>query len=403
MGISGMLAGAIRLVLLFALCGSAAAGAEDPVHIVVFPLDPPRDAESLSWLSEGIAFSLSKQLQLPGVRTLDREARFRLVENLDLPPDARLSRGSMIRAAQEAKADLAVIGRYSGTAKDLKIAVRVFHTKELKLGGEMTANGPLSALPQMENELAWLILGHTALQGSSSREDFGKRTRRVPNSALDSYIESFGASGRETRIRLLQKAVDQYGDFPEARFQLGRLHFQKGDCERTRANILPGTETDASRDETEFMLATCSIQQGEPARAVEPLERMLSSARSPAVLNNVAVARLRAGDFEAAGNALAEAKSLAPSDPTIDVNLAIVRHMQGRDALARGILEAAARTHPKNGMIQFLAGYFHKRNGETEKASAALAGAKRLGVNVDAIQSRDPATWAVLHRSWDGQ
>ena len=47
--------------------------------------------------------------------------------------------------------------------------------KALKLSGEMIANGPLSALPQMENELAWLMLTNTGLESADSRKNFQKR------------------------------------------------------------------------------------------------------------------------------------------------------------------------------------------------------------------------------------
>ena len=86
------------------------------------------------------------------------------IERMNLPLGAQLSRGSMIRIAQTAAADLAVMGTFSGSAKNLKITVRILDIKTLKLSGGISANGPLSVLPQMENELACLMsLGGLAI------------------------------------------------------------------------------------------------------------------------------------------------------------------------------------------------------------------------------------------------
>jgi len=167
----------------------SAAFAENPVKILFFPLNPPPTAMSLSWLSEGISLSISGQLRAPGIKVVARNERFQLVENLDLPPDAHLSHGSMIRVAQAAKADLIILGEFSGSERNLRVALRILDVKNLKLGGEISANGPISAMPQMENELAWLILGNTGLQKGITREDFSRRMRRIPSAAYAPFIQ----------------------------------------------------------------------------------------------------------------------------------------------------------------------------------------------------------------------
>jgi hypothetical protein len=206
---------------------AAVAFAADPVQIIVFPLDAPPTAAGLAWLGEGIAFSISGQLGGSGIKVVDREQRLQLVQSLDLPPDAHLSHGSMIRVAQEGRADLVVLGSFLGTEQNLKIAIRILDVKNLKLSGEMAANGPLSAMSQMENELGWLILSNTGLQKGLSREDFSRRRRKIPNAEYASFIQSFSAAGRNEQMRLLQKTVNGFKEFPEAHFYLARLYFQR--------------------------------------------------------------------------------------------------------------------------------------------------------------------------------
>jgi Flp pilus assembly protein TadD len=380
-------------------CWISAAFAENPAKILIFPLDPPPAAMTLAWLSEGITLSISGQLRTSGIRVVARDERFQLVENLDLPPDAHLSHGSMIRVAQDAKADLIILGGVSGSERNLKIAIRILDVKNLKLSGEITANGPLSAMPQMENELAWLILSNTELQKGVTREDFSRRIRKIPNAAYASFIQSFNASGKNSQIRWLQKAVEGFREFPEAHFQLGTRYFQMGDWSNALIHLSQSAGEESM--EYEFMRGTCYVQQGQPVQAIQSLSVVLSSSRSFRVLNNIGVAYLRNGDIAQALNAFIEARNLARSDITATMNLGIAWHLQGNDAAAASALEGAAKAHPKNGMLMFLLGLVLNRTGESDKAAAAMTRAKDLGLNIDRIQFEDPKTWCLVHTTWE--
>jgi hypothetical protein len=155
----------------FVLLWTTSVFAADPKKAVVFPLDSDLGEETLGWLGEGIAHSLGEQLNSRHVVVISRKERIQLIESADLPPGGRLSRASMIRVAQRAAADLLVMGKISGIERNLKIAVRVLDLMTLKLSGEIVANGPVSATPQMENELAWLILSNVGLDRGGTREN----------------------------------------------------------------------------------------------------------------------------------------------------------------------------------------------------------------------------------------
>lgn len=380
-------------------CWISSAFAENPVKILFFPLNPPPAAMTLSWLSEGITISISEQLRAPGIKVMARNERYQLVENLDLPPDAHLSHGSMIRVAQDAKADLIILGEFSGSERNLKVALRILDVNNLKLSGEITANGPMSAMPQMENELAWLLLSNTGLQKGVTREDFSRRMRKIPNAAYASFIQSFNASGRNNQIQLLQKAVEGFREFPEAHFQLGALYFQLGNWNNALIHLSQSAGEESM--EYEFMLGTCYVQRGQPMQAIQSLSLVLSSSRSLRVLNNIGVAYLRNGDSAQALNAFMEARTLARSDITATMNLGIAWYLQGNDAAAASALEGAAKAHPKNGMLQFLLGLVLNRIGEGDKAAAAMTRAKDLGLNIDTLQQEDPKTWCLVHTAWE--
>jgi Flp pilus assembly protein TadD len=389
------------IIIVFIIWSSIlAVYAADSVKVIVFPLDGLPKNSTLSWLGEGIAFSLSEQIAGYNVKAMDRNQRIELVERIDLPPGAQLSRGSMIWVAQSASADFAVMGAYSGSEKDLRISVRVLDVKALKLGGEISAHGPLSVLPQLENELAWLILANNGLEKNTSRENFQKRTRVIPNVAFAYYIQSYGISNESDQIRLLQKAVAAFRSFPEAQFKIGSLYFQKGDCSSAIPHLIMGSGKAGIYSESQFMLGTCYLQEEQPAKAIQTLSHILQISRPYEALNNLGVAYLRSGDLALGINLLVEARNLARSDTTVALNLAIARHLQQNDSAACSVLEDAIKIDSKNGMLLFVLGYLLKMQGESENATVALGKAKHLGINEQKLQQEDPRTWTRIISTW---
>jgi TolB-like protein len=276
-------------------CASRPASSLDSATVLIFPLDEPQNSANLSWLSEGVALSISNQIEGHNVKVIDRSERINLVEKADLPPGAQLSRASMIRVAQQAIADLIVMGSFSGTEQDLRISIRVLDVKGLKLSGEMAANGPIAALPKMENDLSWLILNNTGLERNYTRLKFQERTRKVPNSAYMSYIQSLSAPNENDQLRLLLKSLERYRDFPEAQFLVSRIYFRKGDCRNAMSHLLLGRSDESNQLESEFMRGTCFLQEDLITEAIQSFSHIISVSRSLGVLNNVGVAYLRKG------------------------------------------------------------------------------------------------------------
>lgn len=370
-------------------------------RVIIFPLDADTGEETLAWLSEGIAFSLGEQLKSRNVIVISRNERNQLVESADLPPGGRLSRASMIGVAQKAEADLLVMGKFSGSERNLKVVLRVLDIKTLKLSGEIAANGPVSAIPQMENELAWLILSNVGLESGGTRESFQQRMRKVPNSSYSSFIQSLGASNQNAQIQLLKKAVTGYRDFPEAQFRLGRLFFIQKDCNSAMPHLNFGRIEAEESLENEFMKGTCSGLKDQYEQAIQSLSYVLSISRSFEALNNLGIAYLRKGDTGQALSALLEARSLEPKDSTVLMNLIIVQLVQGSFSSARSLAEEAIRAHPKNGMLHFLLSFLLKKQGENEQALAAGNKANGMGINVDKLLTGDPKDWARMLFGWN--
>jgi tetratricopeptide (TPR) repeat protein len=379
------------LIAIAVLCTAAETG---PIKVIVFPLNGSSQSESIAWVGKGIAESLSSQLRSQQLDVMDSDRLAELTEHAGFMRGRSLSRGSMIRIAQQASADLAVMGSFKGTEKSLGISVRVFYLEDFKLSGSISANCPLSVLPQMENEIAWQILTEIGQEGSASRQEYSKRARKIPNSAFKLYIQALDASGPNDRVRLLQKAADIYENFPEAHFQLGKIFYQKADCKRALSHLKQAGDKVAAPMEAHFMAGTCYTNTNQPALAVETYSLMIRNSRSFEILNNLGVAYLRQGRNAEALNMFSEACTLAPANPVTSLNLAIVQLIQDDIPAALSLAAEAIAAHPDNGMLHFLRGFLLDKQGEKEKAEADFQEAVRQGIAVQKLLAVDPKEWA---------
>lgn len=384
-----------------AMCFTAAPGAEtDHTKVIVFPLYSSSENESIAWVGEGIAESLSAQLRDPQVGVMERGQVTELMEDMGFFRGAQLSLGSMIGIAQKASANLAVIGTFDGTERDIAISVRVFYLEKLKLSGSISANGPLSALPQVENELAWQILTEIGLERSTSREKYFERARKIPNSAFKIYIQGLGSPNENDQRRLLLKAVEAYDNFPQAHLELGNLYYRQGDCKSALTHLMrAGREGDYPL-KVDFIMGACYIKTEQPQLAIEAYSKILRDVRPFEVLNNLGIAYLSGSEIGLALDAFEEAATLAPSNATISLNLAVAQQIQGNASAATSTVEEAIKANPENGMLHFMLGYLLTSQGEEPNAATAFQEAANQGISVDDLLAQDPESWAQLFSNW---
>jgi tetratricopeptide (TPR) repeat protein len=376
--------------------GAATMAETNPQKVIIFPFYGTPQSESLEWVGKGIAVSLSKQLRNPMVNVMDSALVAELMETMGFHSGIQPSRGSMISIAQKASADLAVMGTFEGTKKNLSVSIRVLHLEAFRLSGNIAAVGPLAALPQLENELAWQILGEIGTEKSMSRKAYYARARQIPNSAFALYIQSLDASGENDKRRMLLKALDIFSAFPEAQFQLGMHYYRKGDCKNALRYLgSSGAEEEGSMVGA-FTVGTCHLQMKQLPSAIETYSRMLQNSRPYEVLNNLGIAHLRRSENLPALNALEEAHTLAPDEPAISLNLAIALQIQGNVSRARNIVEGAIKANPQNGMLHFMLGFLFRGQGEEENAEKVLQEAANLGVHTSQLLAQDPNAWLQL-------
>jgi tetratricopeptide (TPR) repeat protein len=382
--------------LLFLPISFLVALAADAKTFIVFPFESRAGDPALEWIGEGVALSLGEGLRHAGLRVVSREERVRLVEMADLPPAMPLSRASMIRVAQQASADFLVFGWYSGSAASLQVSLQVLDLEQMRLGGTITANGPLSSLRQMENDLSWLVLANNDLAPGYTREEHQKAVRAVPNPPYALYIESLTAPDEDTAVAALAKAVALYPQFAEAHFLLGRYYFQEGKCTEALAHLAKAP----AGAEARFMSGNCRLVKGQLDEAIGQYRALFEAMPVVEAASNLGVACLRKGDYEAAGEYLEKARAMAPADATVGLNLAVLRYLEGKLEAALEVIEGSLKEHPSHGMLRYLRGLVLAKMGRGAESDDALEVSKRLGIDPEELRRQDPRLWTRVFQTW---
>ena len=374
--------------------------AAEPVTYLVFPPENRSKIADAAWIGEALAFSIATQLQTPGIDAVELELRNQLLESSGLPLNATLSRASMILVAQLAGADRLVFGAYSGTLQDMQVTLQVLDLKTMKLSGNIQASGPANVLPALENELSWQVLTQSGLNSIYSREEFRNKARMIPNTSYTLYVRSRAQTDKEEQIKLLVKAISSYGDFPDALFRLGRLYYEKGDCQSAMTRLKSAAAAQPFFSEAQFMLGNCYLRQNAPVEAIQSYSAIPPFGQPVEVLNNLGVAYLRKGDYPQAGQTLEQAMALAKTDPIVVLNLAILWHVQGDSERASSLLEESLRSGPNQGLLYHLQGLIFASQGRTEQSTIALAEAHRLGIETGRLKTDDLRTLTQLFPIW---
>jgi len=387
--------------LSFCLLGSETGLARQTsgVTFLFFPPENLSKQQALAWIGEALIRAISNQIEKPGVEVLPRETRLSLIEDADLPPNSTLSKASMIRVAQLAEADALVFGWCSGNESGLRVTLQVLDMKTMKVCAEIVAAGPARNLAEMENELAWQILDQRRLRGEMSREVFRNKTRTIPNGAYAEFVRALAAPDEEARAKLLQQAIDQCPNFPEALAHLGRYLYKKGDCAKAVQRLEGALGVEKFYREVQSMLGNCYCKLGMNAKAIRAYSSLLAFNPPMEVLNNLGVAYLREGDLPLAVDYLKQARSMEVNSVVVTLNLAILRFVQKDYDAAISLLDEALKLNDSHGLGHYLRSRALQARGDSAKSEEAMAHAIHLSIDPDKLRHDDPRNWTLFFMS----
>jgi tetratricopeptide (TPR) repeat protein len=346
---------------------------------LVFPFENAGASPRLDWIGEGLEELTIQKLSAAGQQVYSHDGRLDEMDRDGFPPNAKLSRATMLHIAQEMDADFVVFGNFGSNGNSLTVNARVLRVNPVALLPGVQETGPLDTLMDLHTRLLWRLLATTDHSYPLSLAEFSKLQRPLQLGAFEQYTRGLLANDDETRIRDLKEAARLEPDWPAPAFALGQVYFTRNDCASAItwfARVPPGHERGI---EAIFDTGVCQLRLNQPEKAEhvfvslqESLKRsMVSGADMPEILNNLALARARQGNLADALPSLGRARDLDPDQDDYPFNLGLLSLQSKEYATAATHFQEATEREPDNPEDRAFLIYSLEKAGRQEEAGQA--------------------------------
>ena len=360
-----------------------APGYQQGVYLV-FPFENAGSSPRFEWLGEGLEELTIQRLSAAGEQVYSHEGRLAELERYGLPHSSRLSRATMLRAAEDLDADFVIFGKFTANGKSLTMESRILRVNSTVLLPPLLETGDLDALMDLQLHLLWRMLLGGAPHYPLSLAEFTKRQRPLRLDAFEHYTRGLLASEDDARLRELREAARLEPEWPEPDFALGEAYFTRRDCNSALPWYARVPKAHNRYAEAAFATGVCRLLLRQPDRAEEvftSLEEtlrtsMVSGADSPEILNDLAIARARQGKVPAALADLRRAADLDPDTDDYAFNLGLLALQANDAAAAAGYFREAAEREPDN----------------AEDRAMLILSLEKAGKKSEADQERETAT-----------
>jgi tetratricopeptide (TPR) repeat protein len=353
--------------------------------VLAMPFESQGAGARLVWLGEGLAELTARRMSSARRVVLPRAEWIAAAERLGLGPSARISRASLLRIAEQADADLAVFGSFSLANGQLTLTAQGLRLDGPQISPPFTESGPLDQFVETHARLCWRLLRFFDPLLPVSRLDFARAATRLRLDAFENYSRGLLAFGPE-RLRLLREAARLEPEWSDAAFALGQAYLEADNFEAALIWLSRVPPASAFGLEAGFYAGLCHLLRNDAPRAEAALRAILErpwypgnsspAARRmdlPEVLNNLAIALSRQGQWPEARRLWTQARQLAPAEPSFAFNFALGAFRVGDLDAAASALREALRLRPDEQARALLAAILDKAGKKDEAASERAA------------------------------
>jgi tetratricopeptide (TPR) repeat protein len=364
--------------------GTPVATALQPGVYLVFPFENAGSSPRFDWLGEGLEELTIQRLAAAGEQVYSHAGRLAELERYGLPSSSRLSRATMLRAAEDLDADFVIFGKFTARGTSLTIESRVLRVNPTRLLPPSRETGTLDGLMALHLRMLWRVLAYAEPRYSLTLAEFSKRQRPLRLDAFEHYIRGLLVGEDVARLRELREAARLEPDWPDPAFALAEVYFTRRDCNSALPWYARLPKTHDRYPEAVFATGVCRLLLGQPDRAEEVLvslqnglrNNMVSGADLPEILNDLAIARARQGKVAEAQADLRRAAELDPDEDDYVFNLGLLA-LQSNDATAAADhFREAVEREPDN----------------PEDRGMLILSLERAGKKSEADQERETAT-----------
>lgn len=343
-----------------------------PGRVLVAPFEADGEPRA-AWLGEGVALLLADDLAELGVDAIMHDERVRAFERLQVPPNAPLSRGTVIRIGQLLGATTVVTGQVALADEGLAITIRAIRIDTGHVDAEFEERGPLDALFETVRRGA-RRLAPDAPEPASPEP-------RPTLAAFEFFVRGLLAENVETQIELFNRSLAIAPQFDRARLHLSCAHADAGDFVQARDVALAVPPGSPLADYARFQAAVAEIALEQYDDAFQRLLRLAERTSAPEVYNNLGVIQLRRGGTPQTGVAtfyFTKAADADPASPEYTFNLGYAYWREQDHQAAIYWLRETVRRDPTDGDAHFVLAAALDATGSRVEAARERELARRL-------------------------
>lgn len=401
--------------------------------VMVLPFENTSNLNAYNWVGESFAEGLTDLFAKlgtngAGVRVVANDERKIVQQKLRLPLTALPSLATSIKLAQQSKASLLVLGKYSVTpqqgdvATTLRVTVRTVRVQDGTFVGETLRDGrtvlrevdladAISKLQTLQGQVAHQILYQR--EGNSlslSQNEVVEISKRVPPRAFEAYVKGMlTAPADELRANFFKNAVRFYAEekagetYAQAALELGHFYLRQNNfqaAEESFAKIPRGTPVYA---EAAFYAGLMQWNLNNRELARDTFRQLAEATGLTAAYNNLGAVQLQTIASEkdlTARNELIEeslkqletAQKSAPEDAVVRYNYGYALFLARRYKDAAQVLRDVLTNDSRDGQAQFLLAKSLERTGETA-AAVEPDNQARLFLQTDNLYAKAQTEW----------
>jgi Tfp pilus assembly protein PilF len=290
--------------------------------LVVLPFENRSQAPGLEWIGEAFPEVLSERLAAPALFAVPRESREYAFDRLGVPSNAKLSRATLYRIAEQMDVDQVVVGWFSYDGATFSVHSQLLNMRTLRLSPELVESGTLPKIIEVMTALAWDLQRLSAPALTTSRNDFIASWPPVRLDAFENYVRGVTASSRQERIARLREAVRLNPNYVQALLNLGKAQYESRDYVNAAKTLDRVNRSDPAALEANFYLGLASFYANDFDTAENAFAYVASLLPLAEVINDRGVVVARKGK-RSATEYFQKAVQSDPKDADLHFNLAV--------------------------------------------------------------------------------
>jgi Flp pilus assembly protein TadD len=362
-------------------------------RILVVPFDTAGRDGRTYWLGEAVAILIADDVNGRGLGAITRTSRARAYEQLHLPPNAVLSRATVIKVGELVGAAQVIVGDISVDGDALTVKARPIRIDVGRAETEVTERGSLGDLFALVQKVS-----RRAVPGGSDPAPGPTPSLQ----ALEQYVKGLLAEQPVTRASFLEAALKLDPGFDRARLSLWEVRTSQGDhaAALAAAKAVGAASPFARRAKFLSGVSLMSLKQNDEAFTV--FKALQDAASEPAILNNLGVIQLRRAPSAETGKPayyFTKAAEAEPDDPDLLFNLGYAYALDRDPQGAIYWLRESLRRNPVDGDAHFVLAAALDTSGSSVEAGRERELAAQLSpLPVDAASARRDALPRGLER-----